>query len=217
MELQNQKRYSTKRGQAGDNFGRRKVHEMVLIFCRTGERRYVVRAKRSSLPDVEMNPAPGYDPFMPHDLMHLVVEAQLGLKRGIFGQLALGGDAGTFHVPGTQLKSRELNRVRNHQRAKGKKLLREGRNDCLHSEHAAFIFWKAWQRRSSSDKRQPQFSEAEQMAYQGKGVVGASDLSALIREKFDEILTHLDELSSQWSKLPVGGELAVRWPDLKVL
>jgi len=178
MELQNQKRHSTKRGREGDSFAIRKVHEMVLIFRRTGERQYVVRAKRSSLPDVEMNPAPGYDPFMPHDLMHLVVEAQLGLKRGIFGQLALGGDAGTFHVPGTQLKSRELTRVRNHQRAKGKKLLREGRNDCLHSEYAAFIFWKAWQRRSSSEKRHPQFSEAEQMAYQGKGIVGTSELSA---------------------------------------
>lgn len=37
---------------------------------------------------VEMNRAPGYDPLMPHDLLHLIVESELGLTRGIFGQLA---------------------------------------------------------------------------------------------------------------------------------
>jgi hypothetical protein len=70
---------------------------MILIFRRTGQRGYAVEAKRQSFPDLEMNPAPGYDALMPHDLMHLVVEAQLGLTRGVFGQLAAGGDAGTFH------------------------------------------------------------------------------------------------------------------------
>ena len=72
--------------------------DMLLTFRRTGQRRYAVEARRTSFPDVEMNPAPGYDQCIPHDMMHLVVEAKLGLTRAVFGQLAAGGDAGTFHL-----------------------------------------------------------------------------------------------------------------------
>ena len=56
---------------------------MLLVFRRTGNRRYSVVAKRDEMPDVEMDPAPGYNELIPHDLMHLVVEAKLGLARGI--------------------------------------------------------------------------------------------------------------------------------------
>ena len=73
---------------------------MLVVFRRSGERRYSVEAQRPGLPLVEMNPAPGYDPLMPHDMMHLVVESQLGLTRGIFGQLAAGGTAGGVSATG---------------------------------------------------------------------------------------------------------------------
>ena len=92
---------------------------MILIFRRVGQRRYAIEAKRPSFTDVEMNPAPGYNEWMPHDLMHLVVEAQLGLTRGVFGQLAAGGDAGTFHptlVP--KQGPRETARVRRRLKAR---------------------------------------------------------------------------------------------------
>jgi hypothetical protein len=96
---------------------------MTVVFQRIGPRKYAVVAKRSRFPDLEMNGAPGYDPLMPHDLMHLVVEAQLGLTRGIFGQLAAGGDAGTFR---RDIKPNETPRVaariRNRVKARGKKL-----------------------------------------------------------------------------------------------
>ncbi len=69
---------------------------MQVVFRRTGPRRYAIDAHRGSYPDVGMDPAPGYDPLMPHDLLHLVVEAELGLTHGVFGQLAAGGDASTF-------------------------------------------------------------------------------------------------------------------------
>jgi hypothetical protein len=59
--------------------------QMIVVFRRTGERRYAVLAQRPGFPDLEMNPAPGFDRLIPHDMMHLVVEAQLGLSRAIFG------------------------------------------------------------------------------------------------------------------------------------
>src|SRR4026209_1958230 len=110
---------------------------MILVFSRTGERRYTVEAQRPGLPLLLMNPAPGYDPLMPHDMMHLVVEAQLGLHRAVFGQLASGGDAGTFHLHVQRdQSSRELARVSNRVKARGKRLMKEGRDEALQSERA---------------------------------------------------------------------------------
>src|SRR6185503_5634367 len=108
---------------------------MTLIFRRTDQRRYAVEVQRPGLPDLEMNPAPGYDPLMPHDMMHLIVESQLGLMHGIFGQLASGGTAGTFRLSvDYDQSSREIARARKRVTARGKKLLRNGRNECSQSE-----------------------------------------------------------------------------------
>ena len=68
---------------------------MDVEFRRTGERRYAVTIIVPGRPMLEMNPAPGYDTRMPHDLIHFVVERELGIRHGIFGQLAAGGTAGT--------------------------------------------------------------------------------------------------------------------------
>ncbi|MGJ4944430.1 hypothetical protein ACQR1W_27955 [Bradyrhizobium sp. HKCCYLS1011] len=52
---------------------------MSVSFIRTGERRYPVRATLDDGRVLEMNPAPGFDPWMPHDLQHFIVEKCLGL------------------------------------------------------------------------------------------------------------------------------------------
>lgn len=190
---------------------------MILIFRRTGQRRYAVEAKRQLFPDIEMNPAPGYDQFMPHDLMHLVVEAQLGLTHGIFGQLAAGGDAGTFHY---SLKpnetSRQTARARKRVKTRGKKLLREAQDELAQSERATYICWYEWMARSQLSERR---GLASSMAKQARGVrhvATAGELRALNDRKVGEICKHLDELSSRWSSLEVGQSMAVRWPDLAV-
>lgn len=171
---------------------------MILVFSRTGERRYTVEAQRPGLPHLMMNPAPGYDPLMPHDMMHMVVEAQLGLRHGIFGQLAAGGNAGTFHLPMKNGDSaREIARTRRRVAARGQKLLREGRDECAQSERAGCICWNEWRARSSSRDR-------------GK-------CSELNQSKLDEICEHLDELSSHWFRLTVGESMAVSWPDLAIV
>ena len=63
---------------------------MKVTFTRTGTGRYGVQATPVGFPTVEMNPAPGYDAYLPHDLIHFAVEAELGLPLGVFGQLAAG-------------------------------------------------------------------------------------------------------------------------------
>ena len=190
---------------------------MVVVFRRIRERGYAVEAKRSEFPDLEMNPAPGYDQLIPHDLMHMVVEAQLGLSHAIFGQLAAGGDAGTFHPIFTEHETtREIARVRNRVKERGRKLLREGRDDCARSERATYICWQHWLSRSTSGDRKAVSQSMAPQVKQVRDVAREGELSALNDRKLFEICKHLDALSSCWSSLKVGQSMAVRWPDLAV-
>ena len=70
---------------------------MEVTFKRTAQRRYAVVVNRPGASALAMHPAPGYDPLLPHDLAHFIVERECGIALGVFGQLAAGGDAATFH------------------------------------------------------------------------------------------------------------------------
>jgi len=191
---------------------------MILVFRRTGQRRYAIEAQRLGFPDLVMNPAPGYDRLIPHDMMHLVVEAQLGLTRGVFGQLAAGGNAGTFHLSLKRDEStRELVRAGNRVRIRGKKLLKEGRDDSVRSERATYICWYEWLARSHSSDRKKISQAMSQQATQVRQTASAEELRALNETKLDEICKHLDHLSSHWSRLEVGQSVAIRWPDLEIV
>ena len=188
---------------------------MILVFRRTGQRRYAVEAQRAGFPDLEMNPAPGYDQRMPHDLMHAVVEAQLGLTRGIFGQLAAGGDAGTFQLfVKNDESSRKITRARVRISERGKKLMQQGRDDSLKSERATYICWQAWLARSASGEAKKLSATMAEQAQQVRGTAGAAELRELSPRKLNEICEHLDELSARWSSLKVGESMTVGWPDL---
>jgi hypothetical protein len=190
---------------------------MILIFQRTGQRRYAIHAKRPRLPDVVMNPAAGYDPLMPHDLLHLVVEAQLGLDGGVFGQLAAGGDAGTFHPsPDAGAAPRAGARARHRLNRRGKKLMREGRDDSSQSERATYICWYEWLGRSLSPERRKAARGMSEQANHIRGTAASDEMRALSEKKIERICRDLDELSSHWSRLAVGEAMAVRWPDLAV-
>ena len=171
---------------------------MLVIFQRTGRRQYRVEVRRSPFVAVEMNPAPGYDDLMPHDMMHLVVESQLGIERGIFGQIAAGG--GTFRViPDASKTTRDAARQRRRLTDRGKKMMRDGRDDCLQSEAAVYMCWQQWRARSESTN-----------------VSKTSPPAGLSQEKLEQIFHHLDELSLYWSRLNVGESMTVQWPDLSV-
>src|SRR5215510_8758390 len=110
---------------------------MFVTFVRTGERRYAVRAAVEGKAALEMSPAPGYDPMVPHDLQHFIVERALGIEGGVFGQLAAGGTAGTFNVVEMREKSRRT-RERRKRAAKQAKLALS-RDDPLRSERATYV------------------------------------------------------------------------------
>lgn len=80
-----------------------------------------------------------YDEDLPHDFVHFVVEEELGLTRGVFGQLAAGGDAGTFRITHAGAGGRELSRARRRHRDRGRRLSEEGSSEAELSERAATI------------------------------------------------------------------------------
>jgi hypothetical protein len=49
---------------------------MKVSFMKTGARRYGVLVRRDRAAEFVMNPAPGYDDYLPHDLLHFVAEAE---------------------------------------------------------------------------------------------------------------------------------------------
>jgi hypothetical protein len=174
--------------------------------------------QREGFPELVMNPAPGYDKLMPHDMMHLVIEAQLGLTRGVFGQLAAGGDAGTFHLPLTHDKSaRETARTRTRVKARGARLLKEGRDESALSERASYLCLHEWLARSQSSELRKRAHEMTKSVEQARDFSSAAELRALNQRKLDEICSHLDCLSSHWSKLEVGQSMAMSWPDLAIV
>ncbi len=187
---------------------------MKVQFRRTGARRYAITIYREGLPPVEMNPAPGYDPIMPHDLLHLIVESELGLSLGVFGQVASGGHARTFHPVATEgAPRREAARLRRRASRRGEKLLREGRHQAAQSERATYICWYEWLARSDDPERR---KLAAQMAPQAKSIRGlqpAAEDRALTEDLLARVCSRLDDLSSQWANLDIGESFTVVWLD----
>jgi hypothetical protein len=187
---------------------------MKVQFRRTGARRYAITIYREGLPPVEMNPAPGYDPIMPHDLLHLVVESELGLSLGVFGQVASGGHAGTFHTVATEgASNREAARLRRRASRRGEKLLREGRHQAAQSERATYICWYEWLSRSVDPARRKLAAQMDRQAKSIRNLQPPAESLALTEDFLARVCSRLDDLSAQWANLDIGESFTVAWPD----
>jgi hypothetical protein len=169
---------------------------MDVQFRRIGDRRYAVIVIAGGRPTLEMSPAPGFDVSLPHDLLHFVVERELGIRHGIFGQLAAGGTAGTFRPISTSAAAgRKATRQRRALAKRGAKLLQQGRADAVASERAADTCLRAWMARAAGRE----FKPTQDLRYSALEVARVCDA--------------LDETSCAWMKLPVGEALTLHWPE----
>ena len=162
---------------------------MLVHFRKTGARRYAVLVERDHAPTLVAQ-APGYDDYLPHDLLHFVAEAEWGLDGGVFGQLAAGGDPGIFLPVERELVSKWIRR---------RKLRRKARPKGRRSELLAYALDSAWNARRG---RRP-LPE------------GWDDLLAaarIERERLAEVVRSLDELAERWHRLRIGEELTLEWP-----
>jgi hypothetical protein len=189
---------------------------MKVHFIRSGERRYSVRAERGDAPALVMDPAPGFDADVPHDMVHFVAEGVLGLKTGVFGQIAAGGNAGGFRIDAADggRDAKDHRRAVRKQVAKGQKLVKDQGRDGELSELAAFLFDVEWRRRSRP-------GSAAQQAALGEAARVRQTLSADERARLDtaepRVLEAFDALSRAWRALDVGQALVLEWPTLRRL
>lgn len=164
---------------------------MQVSFERTGERRYAVAVRRDQHGDLRLDPAPGYSGLIPHDLVHWVVETEFDLRDGIFGQLAAGGNAGTF-VPTEELRTKAWARqVERRNRSTGAEM---GRSEAL----AAQVYPR-WLRHGGH-------MPGSHYVHRDPPLTDLSDTD------LDRAFERLTSLSGRWRALRVGGVMTVEWP-----
>jgi hypothetical protein len=164
---------------------------VVVEFRKTGLRRYGVFVERDRAPALAMHPAPAFDEFLPHDLLHFVAEAEWGLDGAIFGQLAAGGDAGTFWPVDKALVGAAMRR---------RKRLRRGRTRGRRSELLANVLERAWNARRGRTPLPEDWDER----------LAAARVDD--RERLAEVVASLDGLAERWRRLRVGESLRLEWP-----
>ncbi|GAA0590668.1 MULTISPECIES: hypothetical protein [Actinomadura] len=173
---------------------------MKVSFERTGERRYATVVTLPGQAPRRMDPAPAYDDEIPHDLVHYLVEAELGLASGVYGRAAAGG--GEFlaasDAPGDpRRQARERRRLKKREAS----LSRTDPGDMARSEHLAGLCDLAWRRRAGA--RTPAWAERRPIPAEDAPIV-------------DRVLDRLDETAPLWRDLPIGGALTFTWPDTSV-
>lgn len=174
---------------------------MDVAFKRTGTRRYAVVVRVGGQPPATMDPAPGYDDDIPHDLVHYVVEAELGLTNGVYGRAARGG--GTFRtILEHATNPRERLRKQRKQQRRERGLQKQ---DATHdaemskSERLAGVCDLAW-RRKHGQRPDPSRSPPEALR---------EDAAEVTR-----IVQRLDALAPLWRGLGLEQELVFAWPHL---
>jgi hypothetical protein len=125
----------------------RQLHPVVLIcypmivsFTRAGKRRYRVSTEGSGFEPLYIEPVPGYRDRLPHDAAHFIVENELPILNGIFGQVAASRTAKSF-------RSEEMKKPRKKKR-QGQAVANSNRNDKLLSEDAVDAARSRWERQN---------------------------------------------------------------------
>ena len=185
---------------------------MQVEFHKTGERRYAVLIRRDGLPDLKMDPAPGFDPLMPHDLLHFLVEQELGLRRGIFGQLVSGETAGTFRLaPSAGTQSRADSRLRRKTARRGEKTAKNNLDEYLRSERATFFCLYDWLAHSADEKLRARAAEMKITFDSIRSQMTDAERQSLNGEKLARIRERMDELSARWAALAAREALRLDW------
>jgi hypothetical protein len=188
-----------------------KRKSMSVTFIRTGERRYAVRADIDGAESVQMDQAPGFDPLMPHDLQHFIVEKCLRIEGGIFGRLAAGGTAKTFHATVDGGSAREASRIRRKQAARDRKILPAQTDDYARSERATSVCWQDWLQHAAKPELRSRAIEMRQGAGAMLERMTPAERAGFTAEKRAQIRREFQRLSDRWSSLAVGESFTEPW------
>jgi len=188
-----------------------------VVFEKTGVRRYAVSVHRPGLPVLRMDPAPGFDRYFPHDMQHLIVEEQLGLRDGIFGRLANGGTASTFRPddPDGIADDRARSRYRRRLRRRNDRLSAGGSPDFGRSERATFIVWQDWLGHCHDKELR---AAGEEMAATALALLDGMDSAERTRLScaLPRIRERVDAVAREWVSLSPGESMCIPWTPMNV-
>ncbi|QLH23805.1 hypothetical protein [Streptomyces sp. Rer75] len=162
---------------------------MRVIFTKGPGTSYDIAVHRETGAALAPRNGPGGHPYLPHDLVHFLVEAEVGIKLGVYGRLA-AGDNGMFWPadPAERAKAarrRKTKRAQPSPRAKA---------DMARSEELAGIAVPVWEVRNGHARELPAY-------------VTAREIPPVV----DRIVSRFDAYADHWHTLPVGGSLTLTW------
>ncbi|CDR18009.1 hypothetical protein GCM10022420_095600 [Streptomyces iranensis] len=132
---------------------------------------------------------PGGHGYLPHDLVHFLVEAEAGIKLGVYGRLA-AGDNGMFWPAGRVERAKAARR----RKSKRSRPSLQAKADMAMSEELAGIAVPVWEVRHGHARELPAYVTAGEIP----PVVG-------------RIVSRFDDYAHHWHTLPVGGSLTLTW------
>ncbi|MEM9040396.1 MAG: hypothetical protein AAGD33_10925 [Actinomycetota bacterium] len=186
---------------------------MEVIFERTSARSYSIEVRPASGPALRMDPAPGFDRWLPHDLQHFVVEEQLEITDGVFGRLAAGGTAATFRpVERTTADAHSARRTRRRQKDRDRAIDRQAEGGYDRSEKATFVATHDWLASCPDAERRGRASDMELTLPAMRAAMSVVDRAA-VDSALPSIRARLDELTSAWERIGVGECLVVTWSE----
>jgi hypothetical protein len=178
-----------------------------VTFTRQTECRYGVDVSRESGPPARLRVVKLDAESLPREIKHFLVEREFGLKLGIFGQLALGGDAGRFWAAPADRDSRLAHLSH--------RLQVTGRGDLGRS--VALVAWctAAWEiqiGRRSAGSVDPRRS-GEHFA----GPWPLLDVAAVPCEQVAAAVQCLAATAVAWNGLDPGQRVSFDWPQALTL
>ncbi|WP_206337305.1 hypothetical protein [Streptomyces sp. Z26] len=160
---------------------------MDVTFTKGPGRSYSVAVRREHGPALAPRGGPGHHPYLPHDLVHFVVEAEAGLRGGVYGRLA-AGELGFFWP------ADPAERAGARRREKARRPTPRASADMGRSEELAGACLMLWELRRGQRTSLPPW------------------LAGWTPDPLAErIAARLDTYADRWHALPDGGSLTLDW------
>ena len=164
---------------------------MEVTFTKLTGRRYRMSVVRERGPALAPRQPPGYDEYLAHEAVHMLVELEAGLAGGVFGRLA-AGQSNILSTADPAAGPRQRRRER-----KRRATVQE-RDDMARSELLASACPPLWELRTGRRTEPPEwFSRLEPE-------VAASPL-------VDRIIERLHNFAARWHELPPGDGITLEW------
>ncbi|MGH9155141.1 MAG: hypothetical protein ACRD1K_04680 [Acidimicrobiales bacterium] len=164
---------------------------MEVTFTKVEGGRYVMAASGIPGPALAPTQGPGYDEFLPHDVVHFLVENEAGLAGGVFGRVAAGRS--------TLFPTADPRERRHHRRRVAKQQLTGSEHeDMARSELLAGVCPPLWELRTGRRRQPPEWFTS-------------FDPEILESPLVQRVLGRLDDFAARWAALPVGETITLLW------